>query len=142
MLLGRSATSDRNDRRQALPLLRGGKTRHSSLRPTPTKGEMAMIKEVHYLPRTPKCVNWLRNGVRPKEALWGHGSGRIGNSNSVNVPSHRAAIFSMLSQSLAWRRQYDEAKCRAGPVLDYLSAIGPPRGWVGEGGDIGEAVDR
>jgi len=51
---------------------------------------------------------------------------RIASSNSVDAPSYRAVICSTISQALAWRSQYDEAKRRAGPVLDHLSAISHP----------------
>jgi len=62
---GRNVTSERNDRRQALTLLRGGKDKAlRSLGPTPTKGETAMIKEAHDLPRPPRCTNWLRCGLQ------------------------------------------------------------------------------
>jgi len=54
---------------------------------------------------------------------------RIANINGVDVSIHR--ICSVISQVLC-RGQHDEAKHRAGPVLDDLSAIGSPAVWVGE----------
>lgn len=156
-------------------------------------------EEIRYLPCTPKCANWLRYGVQPKEAASGMVPGRCPNkthdaehlgcggrrvlvsrqwtgktltqhradradvvrqvlalagfepddherlsatvlndeglprfewrivtSNSVDAPSYRAVICSTISQALAWRKQYDEAKRRAGPMADHLSAIVPP----------------
>jgi len=66
---------------------------------------------------------------------------RIANINGVDVSIHRALIRSMISQVLC-RGQHDEAKLRAGPVLDDLSASGPPAVRVGEGHGDGEDVDR
>jgi hypothetical protein len=66
---------------------------------------------------------------------------RIANINGVDASIHRASICSLISQVLR-RGQHDEAKHRAGPVLDDLSAIGPPAGWGGEGHGDGEDVDR
>ena len=67
---------------------------------------------------------------------------RIASPNSVDIPSYRAVICSTISQSLTWRKQYEEAKKRAGPMLDYLSAVAIQQPWVGEGHGDGEAVDR
>jgi hypothetical protein len=53
---------------------------------------------------------------------------RIVTSNSVDVPSYRAVICSTISTALAWRKQYSEAKLRAGPLLKNLSAVGSPVG--------------
>jgi hypothetical protein len=156
-------------------------------------------QEVRYLPCTPKCSNWLRYGVQPKDARQGMVPGacpnkahdaehlgcggrrvlvsrqwtgktltehradradvvrqvlalagfevddhdrlsatvlndeglpryewRIVTSNSVDAPSYRAVICSTISTALAWRKQYDEAKLRAGPLLKNLSAVGSP----------------
>ena len=63
---------------------------------------------------------------------------RIANINGVDASIHRASICSLISQVLR-RGQHDEAKHRAGPVLDDL---GHPAVWVGEGHGDGEAVDR
>jgi hypothetical protein len=158
-------------------------------------------EEVRYLPCTPKCANWLRYGVQPKETRSGMVPGaclnkahdaehlglggrrvlvsrqwtgktltehradrsevvrqvlalagleidnhdrlsvsvltdegvpryewRIASPASVDMPSYRAVICSTISQALEWRKQYDEAKRRAGPLLDHLSAIRAPAG--------------
>ena len=66
---------------------------------------------------------------------------RIANINGVDVSIHRASICSMISQVLCLG-QHDEAKHRAGPVLNELSTIGPPAVWGGEGNGDGEDVDR
>ena len=66
---------------------------------------------------------------------------RIANINAVDGSIHRASICSMSSQVLC-RGLHDEAKHRAGQVLNELSAIGPPAVWRGEGHGDGEDVDR
>jgi hypothetical protein len=65
---------------------------------------------------------------------------RIASINGVDVSIHRASICSMSSQVLC-RALHDEAKHRAGPALDDLSAIGPPAVWGGRGHGDGEDVD-
>jgi hypothetical protein len=68
VLLDRSAISDRSDRRQALPLLRGGKDEQFSCSSDETKGEMAMISpETHTRQLLRKTANLL-NSVA--EAAW------------------------------------------------------------------------
>jgi hypothetical protein len=62
---------------------------------------------------------------------------RSANINGGDVSIHRASICFMFCLG-----QHDEAKHRAGPVLDDLPAIGPPAVWVGEGHGDGEDVDR
>lgn len=172
-------------------------------------------EEVRYLPCTPKCANWLRYGVQPKETRSGlvpgtcpnkaHGAEhlgcggrrvlvsrqwtgktltehradradvvrqvlalagfevddhdrlsatvltdeglpryewRIASPSSVDMPSYRAVICATINQSLIWRKQYEEAKKRAGPLMDRLSASGAPPAWAGEGCGDGEAVER
>jgi hypothetical protein len=51
---------------------------------------------------------------------------RIANISGVDVSVHRASICSMISQVLR-RGQHDEAKHRAGPVLDDLRQLALPR---------------
>jgi hypothetical protein len=53
---------------------------------------------------------------------------RIASPNSVDMPSYRAVICSTISQALEWRKQYEDAKRRAGPLLEYLSATAPRAG--------------
>jgi hypothetical protein len=121
VLPDRSATPDRNDRRQTLRSLGVARTSSPSGSAEETKGEMAMIKEVHYLPYTPKCANWLRCGVQPKEARSGMvpraclnkahnaehlgcGGGRVLVSHQwtgKTLTQHRADRAGMVRQALA-----------------------------------------
>jgi len=68
VLPDRSATSDRNDRRQALPLLRGGKDEQSNCSSEETKGEMAMISRETQTSRLLRKTANLLNSVA--EAAW------------------------------------------------------------------------
>lgn len=68
MLPDRSATSHRNDRRQALPLLRGGKGRVSKLSAEEAEGEMAMISPETQTSRLLRKTANLLNSVA--EAAW------------------------------------------------------------------------
>jgi hypothetical protein len=66
---------------------------------------------------------------------------QIVNINGVDVSTHRASTCSLISQVLC-RGLHHAAEHRAGPVLDDLSAIGPPAVWAGEGRGDREDVDR
>jgi hypothetical protein len=68
VLPDRSANAHRNDRRQALPLLRGGKDEQSKVRPEETKGEMAMISLETQANRLLRKTASLLNSVA--EAAW------------------------------------------------------------------------
>ena len=68
MLPDRSATSDRNDRRRALPLLSGGKDEQSNCSSEETKGEMAMISCEAQTSRLLRKTANLLNSVA--EAAW------------------------------------------------------------------------
>jgi hypothetical protein len=68
VLPDRSATSDRNDRRQALPRLRGGKDEQSNCSSEETKGEMAMISPETQTSRLLRKTANLLNSVA--EAAW------------------------------------------------------------------------
>ena len=68
MLPDRSATSYRSDRRQALPLLRGGKDEQSNCSSEESKGEMAMISRETQTSRLLRKTANLLNSVA--EAAW------------------------------------------------------------------------
>jgi len=68
VLPDRSATSDRSDRRQALPLLRGGNNEQSNCSSEETKGEMAMISRETQTSRLLRKTANLLNSVA--EAAW------------------------------------------------------------------------
>lgn len=123
MLPDPSAISDRRDRRQVLPFLRGSKAQQFSRSAEETKGE-AMLKEVRYKPCIPKYANWLRSGVQLKEARSGRVPGAYRNS------AHDA-------EHLEWGGR---------PVLVSrpwtAKTFGAPIEWGGEGRDAGQTVDR
>jgi hypothetical protein len=68
VLPGRSATTRRNDRRRALPILRGGKDEQSNCSSEETKGEMAMISPETQTSRLLRKTANLLNSVA--EAAW------------------------------------------------------------------------
>ncbi len=68
MLPDRSATSDRDDRQQALPLLRGGKDEQPKLLGRTEEGEMAMISRETQTRRLLRKTANLLNSVA--EAAW------------------------------------------------------------------------
>jgi hypothetical protein len=118
----------------------GSTGRHSKLCGRREEREMAMIKEVRCLPHTE--ARYLAPGLRPAQG------GRIGYvSARLRVAEREHQRWRCLHPPEAicfmfCLGQHDEAKHRAGPVLDDLPAIGPPAVWVGEGHGDGEDVDR
>jgi hypothetical protein len=70
VLPDRSATSELNDRRRALPVLRGGKDEQSNCSSEETKGEMAMMSPETQISRLLRKTANLLNSVA--EAAWGN----------------------------------------------------------------------